>query len=266
MKFLTAVRLAATILLAALILGPPTLLAVPFRQSVRSRIMFYPFWAFAYLTRYLYSAKVTVAGREFTGGRFGRGHLYVSNHLSLADTPLLVSVYPQPFMAKRETVKVPIIGQAGYMSGNILFDRADPEARKRALRLAVERIRELRSIYVFPEGTRSKTGVPKNEPHLGMMLAAWDENIPVVPIAIYGSQRLLRTFSAKVTIKYSAPLQPRDFATREGFARACWGRVLEMFYELKAAADGTDPSPVSAPAGPALSDIASDKAPIETEI
>ncbi len=237
MKALTGIRLALTLLLAAIVFPLPILIAWPISEQRRRKVMFYPWLVFARGLRRIFLANVTVEGREFAGGPFEHGHLFICNHLSLADTPLLVSVFPLPFIAKRETLKVPIIGQAGYMAGNIVFDRSDQDARRRVIGEAIRRIKEVNSIYLFPEGTRSKTGIPKAEPYWAMICAAWDEGIDVVPMAIHGSRDVLRRPTARVRIKLSAPIKCADHPDRDQFARACWNRVLEMFYELKAVAE-----------------------------
>jgi 1-acyl-sn-glycerol-3-phosphate acyltransferase len=246
-KLITSLRLVVTLILAVIILLVPAWLAFPFSQSVRTRIMTYPFKFFSYLLRWVFGVWLTADGHEHTRGPLMRNHLLISNHLSLADTPLLLSLSPYPFIGKKEVRQVPIIGFAGNVGGNLLFDRADPEDRKCVQRDAVRRIREVSSIYLFPEGTRSKTGEPKPEPHWGLLWTAWQENIAVVPVAIFGSEKIFEQLTTRVWIKYGQPLLPAHFPTREQFAMACWQQVRTMFYELKAAAEGLTPSGVSQP-------------------
>jgi 1-acyl-sn-glycerol-3-phosphate acyltransferase len=248
MKIITGLRLAATLLLAALILLVPAWIALPFRQPMRTRIMTYPFKFFSYLLRWVFGVRLTAEGHEHTRGPLARNHLFISNHLSLADTPLLLSLSPYPFIGKKEVLRVPIIAFAGNIGGNLLFDRADPEDRKRVQRDAIRRIREVSSIYLFPEGTRSKTGEPKPEPYWGLIWTAWQENIAVVPIAIFGSEKIIEQLTTRVWIKYGQPLLPTDFPTKEQFATACWQRVRVMFDELKAAAESLVPGSITRPA------------------
>ncbi len=239
MKIITALRLATTILLAALILLVPALVALPFRQPARTRIMTYPFQLFSYLLRWIFGVRLAAEGQRHTRGPLMKNHLFISNHLSLADTPLLLSLSPYPFIGKKEVRSVPIIAFAGNIGGNLLFDRDDPEDRKRIHRDAVRRMREVSSIYLFPEGSRSKTGEPKPEPRWGLIWTAWQENIGIVPIAIFGSEKVFEQLTTRVWIKYGQPLLPADFSTKEQFAVACWQRVHVMFNELKAAAKAT---------------------------
>jgi 1-acyl-sn-glycerol-3-phosphate acyltransferase len=238
MKVVTGLRLVIVILIAAAVLIPPALVALPFRsQRTRTAILAPAFQFFSYLLRLVFCIRLRVEGREYMGGKYTFGHLLISNHLSLADTPLLLSLHPCPMIGKKEAVKVPVIGVVGNIAGNILFDRKDPNDRRRVITETIQRIRDVHSIYLFPEGTRSKTGDPKPEPHFGLIWAAWEANIPVLPIAIYGSQRTLRQFTTRVLVKFDTPLLPSGFGTREQFAQACWDRVIEMFNELKVAAE-----------------------------
>jgi 1-acyl-sn-glycerol-3-phosphate acyltransferase len=244
MKVVTGIRLVIVILLAAAILTVPAIIALPFRsQRTRTAILAPAFKWFSYFTRLVFFVRLHVEGREYMGGKYTYDHLIISNHLSFADTPILLSLHPCPMIGKREAVRVPIIGIVGNVAGNILFDRKDPNDRRRVITETIARIKEVHSIYLFPEGTRSKTGDPKPEPHFGLIWAAWEANIPVLPIALYGSQRTLKQLSTRVSVKFDRPLQPSGFSTREQFAQACWDRVIEMFNELKVAAESYTVTP-----------------------
>lgn len=244
MKVVTGLRLVIVILIAAAVLPIPALIALPFRnQRTRTVILAPAYQVFSYLTRWVFLVRLTVEGREFIGGKYAFGHLNISNHLSFADTPILLSLNPCPMIGKKEAVRVPVIGIVGNVAGNILFDRKDPNDRRRVITETIARLKYAHSIYLFPEGTRSKTGDPKPEPHFGLIWAAWEANIPVLPIALYGSQRTLKQLSTRVSIKFDRPLLPSGFSTREQFAQACWDRVIEMFNELKVAAESYTVTP-----------------------
>ncbi|HNB72446.1 MAG TPA: lysophospholipid acyltransferase family protein [Acidobacteriota bacterium] len=234
MKFITAIRLAVMMVLAAIFFSIPLVIALPLSPKWRRKVMFYPWFGFANSLRLLFGATVQVTGREYVGGEYEQHHLYICNHLSMADIPILVTVYPLPFVAKKEVMKVPIIGWAGLMSGNVSFDRSDPVARKKVVYETLRRIKEVNSIYIFPEGTRSKTGIPKAEPYLSMMAAAWTEKIDVIPMAIHGSKNVLTDLTSDVRIKLDPPMRCADYPNADRFAQACWSRVIEMFYELNA--------------------------------
>lgn len=119
--------------------------------------------------------------------------VYVSNHLSLADTPLMAGWLPTSFrfLAKESLMKVPIIGGHLRRGGHIPVERNDARAAVRSLARAEKLLRDARvSILVFAEGTRSQDGdlqaFKAGAAHLAIKAGA-----PVVPLAVYGTAEVM---------------------------------------------------------------------------
>lgn len=122
-----------------------------------------------------------------------RPPLIVSNHLSNLDGPLLVHVLPfnPRVMIKAEARRIPLIGWIMQLAGFVFVDRSSPVRRQEALAEAVERIRGARCPFlVFPEGTRSRDGA-MGEFKKGSFVIARRAGVPVLPVRIRGSERLL---------------------------------------------------------------------------
>ncbi len=122
-----------------------------------------------------------------------RNYIVVSNHLSLIDSPLLVAFLPVSlrFLAKRELLKIPVMG--GYMSrtGHVPISRGDPRETVRSMNEAAKLIRkEGKSLLVYPEGTRSKDGVMQPFKD-GAALLAIKAGLPILPVAVRGTERIL---------------------------------------------------------------------------
>ena len=82
--------------------------------------------------------------------------IFVGNHLSYLDIPLLLKYYPAIFVAKSEVGKWPIIGAAGKLTKTILVKRSNANSRKDAAKQIAEKIRKQQdSIAIFPAGTTS---------------------------------------------------------------------------------------------------------------
>lgn len=120
-------------------------------------------------------------------------YIFMSNHLSHLDTAAFMAKLPFKirFFAKKELLRVPVFGQALYMSRHIIIDRKNTEKAKQSINEAKIRMKKYGfSVLVFPEGTRSKTG-KMGEFKKGGFVLAIEMGIPIVPIAVIGSHELL---------------------------------------------------------------------------
>ncbi|NBG87030.1 lysophospholipid acyltransferase family protein [Isachenkonia alkalipeptolytica] len=142
--------------------------------------------------------------------------LYVSNHQSYMDIPLLVHVLDQPlgFVAKKELRKVPIIGKWIYFTESVFIDRKDIRQSLRAINDASKKIKDGHSMVIFPEGTRSKSS-EMNPFKPGSLKIAEKAKSYVVPVTIIDSYKLYegnksRVRPAKVKIVISKPLPPQE--------------------------------------------------------
>lgn len=104
-------------------------------------------------------AKVDVEGAEHC--RTDELYVIVSNHQSLYDIPSLFVGLNKSFrmVAKKELFNVPMWGAAMRAAGFVAIDRAKGDEAREALTKAAQRMHVNNlSIWVAPEGTRSKTG------------------------------------------------------------------------------------------------------------
>ena len=127
-----------------------------------------------------------------------RGYVIVSNHQSMFDIAVIGGVmltnYPK-YVAKTELGKgIPSVSLNLREGGNALIDRGDRHQAVDAIRdMAVLAQERNVSVVIFPEGTRSRDGSLGRFSRGGMkaLLSAADK-LPVVPVVIDGSWKLLR--------------------------------------------------------------------------
>ena len=96
------------------------------------------------------------------------------------------------WMMKAEIQKIPFVGKACNAAGHIFIDRKIPVSAKRSLKKAEKQLQNGVSVVIFPEGTRTKTGV-MGKFKKGAFLIATDLKLPVLPITLRGSyERITR--------------------------------------------------------------------------
>lgn len=109
--------------------------------------------------------------------------LYIANHRSYIDIPLLLSLVRTTFLAKKEVRDYPAVGTGAEIIQCVFVDRKD-KASRRASRDAIRATLERGlSLLVFPEGT-SYPGPDLLRFHKGSFHLAAEGLFPVVPIAI----------------------------------------------------------------------------------
>jgi 1-acyl-sn-glycerol-3-phosphate acyltransferase len=146
------------------------------------------FWAFGRVYMGI-PARVLSRGRAYGRERVPSrgGVVLASNHLHWIDVPLLGGLSPRniAYVAKVEAVDVPALGEFLRWHGTIAVRRGESDREAvRQMRLAA---REGRALGLFVEGTRQRTGHPGTA-QPGAAMVAIQEEVPVVPVGIYGTQ------------------------------------------------------------------------------
>jgi len=118
--------------------------------------------------------------------------VFIGNHQGNMDIPLLLGFIDKPkaFISKIEILKVPILSGWMKLMQCTFMDRKDMRQSVRAMHEAVETVKKGYSLVIFPEGTRSKGG-PVGEFKAGSFKLALKSGVPIVPLTIDGSWRLL---------------------------------------------------------------------------
>jgi len=133
------------------------------------------------------------------------GVVLAVNHLHWIDIPIVGESSPRniDFVAKVEAVRVPLAGDFIRLFGTIAIRRG--ESDREAVRQMRESAREGHCIGLFVEGTRQRSGVPGHA-QPGAAMVGLQENVPVIPVAIYGTQYWKIGNFAPCSIAYGAPL------------------------------------------------------------
>lgn len=149
-----------------------------------------------------------------------RAYVYMSNHQSHLDIPVLYATLPSPtirMLGKTELFQIPLWGRGLRAAEFIEVDRRNPVAARRSIDFAAQLVNDGVSIYLAPEGTRSRDGrigkLKKGGFHLALGTGA-----PIVPVAIKGTINILprggkvmtRGQAVEVTIGAPISVEGRD--------------------------------------------------------
>lgn len=166
-----------------------------------------------------------------------RPNIYMSNHQSNFDIPVLLSALPVQFrwLAKAELFKIPIFGSGMRGAGYISIDRSNRKSAFRSLIQAAKMIRNGTSVMIFPEGTRSSDGQLLSFKKGGFVLAV-DAGVPIVPIAISGTHEIMpkgRWLICRrgVRIDIGSPIQTSDYTrkTKDDLMARVRGAMADLY-------------------------------------
>ena len=153
--------------------------------------------------------------------------IIVSNHQSMYDIPPIIwflrRIHPK-FISKKELGKgIPSVSYNLKHGGSVLIDRKDPRQSLPAIKNMAEYIQKHnRSVVIFPEGTRSKTGAPKKFSETGLKILC--NNAPsayILPITINNSWKLVKWgvfpmgLGNRLTYTVHQPLKVSDYSFEE---------------------------------------------------
>lgn len=161
--------------------------------------------------------------------------VFVGNHVSYLDIPLLMSQVPVVFLGKEEISKWPVFGAAGRRAGMVFVKRESDGSRRQAVRAISECLATRgMSLCLFPSGTTSlnegkpwRTGAFKIARESGFPVQPFRLTYdPIAPAAFLGTDyllphlyRLLKAGPVTARIEFGAP---RMVVDPETTARELW--------------------------------------------
>jgi 1-acyl-sn-glycerol-3-phosphate acyltransferase len=123
----------------------------------------------------------------------GTPHVFMPNHASFIDGPLVMVLIPGAarVILKTSVLRIPIVGTAMRFVGFVPVDRKGAEGGKKSIARAASLMRTRGYSYlIFPEGTRSRDGRLGPFRRGGFFLAL-ESGAPIVPVTIRGTRELM---------------------------------------------------------------------------
>lgn len=110
-------------------------------------------------------------------------YIFVANHISYLDAPVIVKTLRQPVRAlgKVEMARVPVFGFI-YRNAIVTVDRSNAEKRAKSVRILKSVIKKGISIFIFPEGTFNETHKPVKDFFDGAFRIAIETQTPIKPV------------------------------------------------------------------------------------
>lgn len=147
----------------------------------------------------LFALGVKVSCRGLENIDIRKPYVFMSNHVSHADSPALASVIPHPlhWVFKKELSKIPVFGWVLLAGGQIMVDRSDPEGSKAALERALSGLSGNNSVMIYPEGTRSRDGNLQSLKKGGFWMAM-HAGLPIVPVRVSGTREIVAAGTLRI--------------------------------------------------------------------
>lgn len=125
--------------------------------------------------------------------------LFVSNHQGNFDIALFMSYINKPkgYISKIEMKKIPVLKTWMTYMHCVFMERGNLRKAAEAILEGVELLKQGYSLVLFPEGTRSK-GNTMNEFKAGAFKLATKSKVPIVPVTISGSYKLMEQNNSKI--------------------------------------------------------------------
>jgi 1-acyl-sn-glycerol-3-phosphate acyltransferase len=187
----------------------------------------------------LWVSGIRTATSGFTYQMQRQSYIYMTNHQSNFDIPVLYGALPVQFrwLAKAELFRIPIFGRGMRGAGYISIDRSNRQSAFQSLNRAAESIRAGASIMIFPEGTRSRDGRLQPFKKGGFVMAV-DAGVPIVPVVISGTHDIMPKGALLirrrcVQVHVGAPIETTGFSrqTKDALMAKVRAAMLAMTAE-----------------------------------
>ncbi len=214
---LTLLFKAPAIILSTIVMGLLSLIMSPFDKSGDRQCKIARMWGKMLL--FAMRLKVTVTGEEKVDP--AQNYIFVSNHLSYTDTPVILGNIKTNFrfMAKSGLFKIPFLGHHLKTANHIPVSLENPREAVKSLTDASRLIKEHRlSVLVFPEGGRGEG--PLQPFREGAAYVAIKSGLPIIPMALIGTREAMPMHriaitGGKVTIRIGDAISTEGLTVRD---------------------------------------------------
>ncbi len=176
--------------------------------------------------------------------REGVSYVFVANHQSMFDMPIYGSVFASnvpKYISKVELSRwIPTVSFHLRSGGHAIIDRKDRDSAVKAIeKLGQEIERNGFSAMIFPEGTRARKGEIKPFKPAGTVALLSRTNVPVVPVCVDESWRLLEKsllplpFGVRLKVWVGDPIERRPGDDPYEIVSECERRIRDALGRMR---------------------------------
>jgi 1-acyl-sn-glycerol-3-phosphate acyltransferase len=147
--------------------------------------------------------------------------LFVGNHRSYFDVVIAYTLVDRPtgFISKQEIKRIPFLSWWMYFVKCLFLDRSSAKAGFKTIMDAIEYVKNGISIFIYPEGTRSRNG-KLLEFKAGSMRIAERSGCPIIPVSFKNTEEIFEKHmpfikSTEVEVKFGEPIYPDKLSKDE---------------------------------------------------
>ncbi len=201
----------------------------------------------------LLGVNIKIYGKPLTGRT-----LFVANHISWLDIPVIGSLIPVHFLSKYEVKTMPVIGWLATRAGTLYIKRGNKHSACDATAEIARILKRNQNSLIFAEGTTTDGNIRKF--HSRTLQSAIDTQAMVQPVAIFypvsnpltrkkqlnpatlftgdttigeSTDRIMRSPSIDVSVHFLAPIQAID-QTRDELALHAFEEVVNAIKNMQA--------------------------------
>ncbi|MGN1267135.1 MAG: lysophospholipid acyltransferase family protein [Dorea sp.] len=142
--------------------------------------------------------------------------LMYGNHQGMFDVLAIVATCDRPLAAvlKKELKDIPFLKQIIACTHSFPMDREDVKQSLAVILNVIKELKKGRNFLIFPEGTRSRDGNKMLEFHGGSFKCATKTGVPILPVALIDSYKVLDEKGCKpvkVQIHYLKPITADEY-------------------------------------------------------
>ena len=205
------------------------IITLPFDKRLVINNLFSSFWASIYIW-FMPLWSVQIKNRKALD--IQKSYVFVSNHQSQLDILVVYKLYfPLRWISKAAVFKIPIIGWNMLLNGDVKLKRGDKESINNMMAQCENLLAKNISIMMFPEGTRSKTGIVKPfKP--GAFILAKKMKKPIVPLVINNTKNALPKYSLIIRGRHKMKLEVLDEIPYSKFEHMEVEQITQMVQEI----------------------------------
>ncbi|MBQ6815238.1 MAG: 1-acyl-sn-glycerol-3-phosphate acyltransferase [Lachnospiraceae bacterium] len=219
-RFLLIVLFLAIFFICSLLIYPVLLVAGLISMDRRHKMSYAVVsWAFRFIL-FIAGTKITVIGRN----RIPRDKavLYVGNHRGFFDIVINYAVLPpvMGFVAKKEMKKIPFLSWWMMLVNCLFLDRKNIKEGLKTIIAGANNLKNGISMFIYPEGTRTRGDEPMLEFKEGSMKMAEKAGSLIIPVAMNNSSACFedqfpRIKKAHVVVEYGEPIDMTKMSKEE---------------------------------------------------